>query len=59
MQVQPYLNFDGRAEEAALCFASAYHLLADDAWLTRVEPDRLERLRQLGTERPMAMGEQA
>ena len=38
---------DGDAA-AAPHFAAAYRLLARDAWLSRDEPDRLERMRRLG-----------
>lgn len=38
----------GRGEEARPHFARAYRLLAGDAHLTRNEPDRLQRLRDLG-----------
>ena len=37
-----------RGDEAKPRFAAAYELLAKDPWLTRDEPDRLERLRRLG-----------
>lgn len=37
-----------RAEEATPHFAAAYEELAEDPWLRRDEPDRLERLRRLG-----------
>jgi tetratricopeptide (TPR) repeat protein len=38
----------GRAKEAAPHFAAAYALLSKDPWLSRDEPDRLERLKRLG-----------
>lgn len=38
----------GRADEAAPHFARAWELLKDDPWLSRDEPERLERLRELG-----------
>ena len=37
-----------RAEEAKPHFAAAYRLLSQDPWLKRDQPERLERLRDLG-----------
>jgi len=37
-----------RGDEAKSHFAAAFDLLSKDPWLTRDEPERLERLRQLG-----------
>lgn len=37
-----------RGEDAVPYFAKAYFLLAEDAWLTRDEPERLARLKALG-----------
>jgi hypothetical protein len=37
-----------RPEEAKPHFSAAHELLAEDAWLQRDEPERLERLRRLG-----------
>jgi len=34
--------------EAALHFAAAYSALRSDPWLTRDEPERLERMRRMG-----------
>jgi tetratricopeptide (TPR) repeat protein len=39
----------GRAQEARPHFARAWELLKDDPWLSRDEPERLERLHELGT----------
>ena len=39
----------GRQDEAAPYFARAWELLHDDPWLRQDEPQRLERLRTLGT----------
>jgi tetratricopeptide (TPR) repeat protein len=41
----------GRGDEAPAHFREAYRLLSRDPWLTRDEPARLARLRQLGQER--------
>jgi len=38
----------GRRDEAKPHFAAAFEALAKDPWLTRDEPERLERLRRLG-----------
>lgn len=38
----------GRAEEAGPHFTAAHEMLSKDPWLTRDEPERLERLRRLG-----------
>lgn len=38
----------GRKDEAAPYFAKAYEILIKDAWLQRDQPERLERLKQLG-----------
>jgi len=38
----------GRSAEAAPHFAEAWRLLRDDPWLQRDDPDRLQRLKQLG-----------
>lgn len=38
----------GREEEARSYFAQAYNLLAKDAWLVDAEPERLQRLQELG-----------
>lgn len=39
----------GREGEAAPHFARAWELLKDDPWLSRDEPERLDRLRRLGS----------
>ena len=39
-----------RADEARPHFAEAHRLLADDPWLSRDEPERLQRLEELGRE---------
>jgi tetratricopeptide (TPR) repeat protein len=38
----------GKPEEAQPHFADAYRLLAEDPWLSRDEPGRLQRLQELG-----------
>jgi tetratricopeptide (TPR) repeat protein len=38
----------GRPEEAKPYFARAYELLSQDTWLVEHEPERVERLRQMG-----------
>ena len=38
----------GRVDEAAPHFARAFELLKNDPWLRQDEPQRLERLKQLG-----------
>jgi tetratricopeptide (TPR) repeat protein len=39
----------GRAGEARPCFRRAHELLSQDAWLVENEPERLSRLKKLGT----------
>jgi tetratricopeptide (TPR) repeat protein len=39
-----------RAQEAQPYFAKAYEILAQDTWLAEKEPERLARLRELGTD---------
>ncbi len=38
----------GRAEESRPSFAEAYRILSEDAWLAEQEPQRLERIKNLG-----------
>jgi tetratricopeptide (TPR) repeat protein len=42
------LLLKGQEEEAGRYFAMAYDLLSQDEWLVANEPDRLERLKELG-----------
>jgi tetratricopeptide (TPR) repeat protein len=47
----------GRDADARPHFAAAYRILAQDEWLKRDEPERLERMRRLGgVEEPMVPG---
>lgn len=46
-EVAECLLSQGKADEATPYFARAFELLSQDEWLTRDEPKRLERLREL------------